>query len=243
MKFIETFFTYGEIEKLDKKISFDGIIVIDVLRATSTMVTAISNGCVRIIPFYEVEEAVLFRDQFNKCGNILLCGERNSNKPANFDLGNSPLEFRKEVVDGKDIIFTTTNGTKALLKVQEFSENIYVGAFLNLSSTVNYLLKYDKLGIVCAGNEGYASYEDTQLAGKIIEKLVERKSYELSDGSKIAYSVWKAIGKTDFTGTHSRKLVELGFEKDIEFCQRIDLFDSVVKLFKSGDLFYLKKIV
>lgn len=235
---IYTFFTHEEIEKT-RDIFFDATVVIDVLRATSTMVTALANGCLEVLPFFELNDAILFK---KKHQDFLLCGERGGVKPDGFELGNSPVEFSKDVVEGKRIIFTTTNGTKALLRAHTISKLVYICSFLNISATVDQLMNYDNIGIICAGNDGYPSYEDTQVAGKIIYELLKKREYELNDSSKIAYNLWNSIGKPDFSGEHAKKLIELGFDKDVEFCQNIDMFDTVVKLFKDNDLVSLRKI-
>ncbi|MGC8903004.1 MAG: 2-phosphosulfolactate phosphatase [Fervidobacterium sp.] len=225
---IETFFTFSEIDKVTKVhqefYRFEAAVVIDVLRATSTMITALSNSASAIIPVSTINEAF----ELKKTG-FLICGERKGLKPKGFDLGNSPLEFKEEVVNNRKIVLTTTNGTKALLKAMILSDNVYIGAFLNISALVKEISHYKKIAIVCAGNNGKPSYEDTQLAGFIIKKLMEKHSYELTDTSKIAYQLWNSLSKPDFTGSHAKKLIQLGFQKDVEFCKRTDLFKTIGK--------------
>ncbi|MGQ9856437.1 MAG: 2-phosphosulfolactate phosphatase [Fervidobacterium sp.] len=215
---LKTFLTHNELDSASS--TFQASIVIDVLRATSTIVTALSNGARFVIPVEKVEEAV---DIKMVQPDLILSGERNGIKPQGFELGNSPLEYSKQVVNGKGIVLTTSNGTKAIQKAKKIAENVYIAAFLNISYVVEQLSAHENIAIICAGNESEVSYEDTQLAGFIISKLLERKSYSLSDSSLIALRTWEAIKKPDFSGTHSQKLIELGFGRDVEFCQNIDI--------------------
>jgi len=219
---LTTFLTHNELDTISY--TFQAAIVIDVLRATSTIVTALSNGARFVIPVGKIEEAV---DIKRIQPDLILSGERNGIKPQGFDLGNSPLEYSEEVVSGKGIILTTSNGTKAIQKAKKIAGNVYIAAFLNISYVVEQLSAYENIAIICAGNESEVSYEDTQLAGFIISKLTECKRYSLSDSSLIALRTWEAIRRPDFSGTHSQKLIELGFGRDVDFCQKIDVFPSV----------------
>ncbi|ABS60338.1 2-phosphosulfolactate phosphatase [Fervidobacterium nodosum] len=225
---ISVYFSHKELngEVLPPNFLFEVSVVIDVLRATSTIVTALNNGAKEIIPFEEIKEALEFKNKINE-RNLLLCGERGGIKPEGFELGNSPLEFTSEIVKDKSLILTTTNGTRAFLKAFKISNKVYIASFLNVSSTVEILSKYNNIAIVCAGNNGSVSYEDTQLAGFIIEKLLSKKDYSLSDSAKIAYNLWKSLKKPDFTGEHAKKLIELGFQKDVDYCQNIDKISIV----------------
>jgi 2-phosphosulfolactate phosphatase len=202
---------------------YQAIVVIDVLRATTTMITAISNGAQFLVPVETVEQARIYRND-----GFLLCGERGGVKPEDFDLGNSPLEYTKDVVKDKKLVITTTNGTKALAKAREHSKNIILGAFVNFSKTLEYIKKFDDILFVCSGNDGEESFEDTQVAGAFIEKLVLFKEYELSDSALISLNFWKSIKMPNFTGKHSRVLKAYGFKDDIIFSQQLDIFNTVV---------------
>lgn len=242
---IYTFFTYQEVTKNINQISnmgniFDIVVVIDVLRATSTIVTALANGA-RAIFTFENDEKVLEFKKFMESTSfkslelpIVFGGERAGIKIEGFDLGNSPLEYSSENIQGKIVFLTTTNGTKALNMALQISSNVYVSSFLNLSSTVNVLKDYDNVAIICAGNEGTPSYEDTQVAGKIICEIQRLKNVKLSDSSKIAVKLWKSLKKPDFSGEHARKLGKLGFESDLEYCQKIDYYNINAKVLSSS---------
>lgn len=237
---IYTFLTYQEIIKNLHQLNgisniFDIVIVIDVLRATSTIVTALANGA-RAIFTFENAEKVLELKKIMESNSfkalelpVFFGGERAGIKIEGFDLGNSPLEYFTENIQGKIVFLTTTNGTKALNMAFQISSNVYLSSFLNLSSTINVLKDYDNIAIICAGNEGSPSYEDTQVAGKIIYEIQKLKNVRLSDSSKIAFELWKSLKNPDFSGEHARKLRELGFESDLEFCQKIDYYNINAK--------------
>ena len=205
--------------------NFDACVVIDVLRATSTIVTALSNGASEVLPVLNLEDAI----EFGKMG-YLIGGERGGIKPLGFALGNSPAEYCTDIVKDRKICLTTTNGTRALINARKYANDIYVASFLNLSSTVERLSVYDNIALICAGNDGDVSYEDTQLAGCIIEKLCVIRSYDLSDSALIALGLWQELGEPRFVGSHAKKLIELGFEKDVEYCSSIDV-NSIVGLY------------
>lgn len=212
---------------LPEDIETDGVcLIIDVLRATSTIVTALSNGALFVKPVEKVEEAVNMREE-----NALLCGERGGLKIKGFDLGNSPLEYKEEIVKGKKIVLTTTNGTRAV-KLLKCSKIIAV-SFLNASSVVNFVKDSKEINIVCSGTEGKFSLEDFLLAGMIV-KLLDRE--DLNDASKVAMRYYESVKNVETElrrSSHAQKLINLGFEKDVIFCSRIDLF-NVVPILEDG---------
>lgn len=205
------------------------VVVIDVLRASSTILTALTNGCREIIPVVEPEEALI------KAGEVggdrpLIGGERGGLKIPGFDLGNSPLEYTKEMVDGRRLVFCTSNGTKAL-KEAEKADEVLVGCFLNLSRLTSHLLTAEKeeLILFCAGSGGRPSLEDTLCAGAIAQGLFQARgvSLYLSDQAKeamISYrelageEIWQALARSE----HGQRLSSLGFTDDLRYCGRID---------------------
>src|SRR5690554_3052027 len=145
------------------------VVVIDVLRASSTILTALANGCPEVIPVAEPKEAFALAEKYGR-DQVLLGGEREARKIRGFDLGNSPDEYGKEVVAGKKLIFTTTNGAKAFLEAGGAAE-ILVGAFLNISRVCSYLKKKKReIFLFCAGRKGRLALEDLFCAG------IDRKS-------------------------------------------------------------------
>ncbi|HHU82018.1 MAG TPA: 2-phosphosulfolactate phosphatase [Firmicutes bacterium] len=215
------------------------VVVIDVLRASSTILTALAGGCPEIIPVAEPEDAFAFADKHGR-DQFLIGGERKGLKIPGFDLGNSPEEYSKEMVDGKKLVFTTTNGAKALLEAANAVE-IMVGAFLNVSRVSSYLEKVDReVFLFCAGRKGRLALEDLLCAGMIIDKLVlaakDESVVELTDPARtgmLAYRqtagmgpVTAALAQTD----HGRYLSSLGLAGDLRYCGRVDLLPVLARL-------------
>lgn len=205
-------------------------VVIDVLRASTTICTALANGAARVIPFATVEDARRTADTFAATGERpLLGGERGGVRIEGFDLGNGPLEYARDKVAGKTVAFTTTNGTRALLAAAP-AERVYIGAFVNQSAIADRLA--DDPGdvhIICAGTDGQVTLEDVVCAGNILWALKARESdFELgNDEAYLASISGRAYEETQLVGTlrvslGGRNLVELGYDADIEFAARID---------------------
>ena len=206
-------------------------VVIDVLRATSTIITAFRNGVKEIIPVASVEFAVkVSGGMFG--GHTLLCGERNTKKIEGFALGNSPLEYSKENVEGKSVVFYTTNGSKAIVKAK-FSEHLLISSYLNMNAITEHLLKLDNnVEILCAGRNGNFSFEDIACAGRLVNVLKNKnKKIELTDSSKTAAVISDHADK-DLSGAlklteHGKLLLENGFEDDLEYCAKTDITDVI----------------
>jgi 2-phosphosulfolactate phosphatase len=214
------------------------VIVIDVLRATSVMVYAMSQGALEIIPVATVEEAFQMAKAFSP-SSILLGGERGSKKIPGFDLGNSPKEYVAERVKGKKLILTTTNGTKAFHLVSS-GEEILVGSFFNIGATAKRCLELNRnILIFPSGDEGNFSLEDTICGGVLIERITkeERKAVVLTDAShcaKILYQRFKDNLLEVFQlSSHGKELVNRGFREDLIFCAQIDI-TGIVPEFKGG---------
>lgn len=206
-------------------------VVIDVLRATSTIITAINNGAKEIVPVASVEFAVkVSGGMFG--GQTLLGGERNTKKIEGFALGNSPFEYSAEIVSGKSIVFYTTNGTKSIAKAK-YSENLLCTSFLNISSVVDYLTSLNKdVEIICSGRNNYFSLEDSVCAGMLVTKLQNHfKDSELNDSAKAAKVLYDQFGENILSmlrlTDHGKILIENGFEPDLEYCSNIDMFDTI----------------
>jgi len=211
-------------------------VVVDALRATSTIVTAVENGCREVIPVVEIAEAVSIAARLGR-SNLLLCGERGGISINGFDLSNSPLEYTRERVAGKVLVMTTTNGTLAINAVRE-AKCVLLGSFLNARATADMLwaLKSD-VAIVCAGTEGRYSTEDVLAAGAIISKLHSLCELDMCDLSITAEYLYRnSYGKIDsvLSATrHYNRLKSLGFTADIEYCLREDVMSSV-PIFSEG---------
>jgi len=214
-------------------------VVIDVLRASTTIIHALQNGARELIPVASVEFAVkVSGGMFG--GQTLLGGERNTKKPEGFALGNSPLEYTPEVVGGRTIILFTTNGSKAIVKAK-FSENLFIAAFTNLKAVVNHLVKLDMdFEILCSGRSNNFSMEDVVCAGKLISEIQKTNAdIELTDSAKASVSLSKSSGKSILTmmehTEHGKILMENNFIEDLKFCSRINT-SATIPFLTSGVL-------
>ncbi len=228
MPLVDVFFTTTDLVQLPRSV----VVIIDVLRATSTILTALQNGAMSVVPVATVSEA---QKTAAHLSNPLLAGERNAVKPSHFDLGNSPLEYKTETVLNKEIVLTTTNGTRAIKSV-EMAKEIVAGAFLNAESVAKYLnKKQSDVLLYCAGTDGKFSLEDTLCAAQILSYLEDftftdaarwtlqgAKSYSLP-AKQETDKILSAISQSQ----HAVRLKKLGFEEDIHYCAQLNRFDFV----------------
>ena len=214
------------------------VVVIDVLGASSTIVTALANGCRGFIPILSPEQAEEKAQQFEK-ERVLLGGERKGKKIEGFDLGNSPREYKREVVKDKTIIFSTTNGVKTLEMVKGASR-IIIGSFLNLQAVCDYCTNYQgDILIICAGKKGRFSLEDTACAGMMVNSLrnVFPGDHQEVDANLTAQLLYVKFGNNilEILGRsqHGRYLESIGLGEDLKFCSQSDLF-HIVPIFRDG---------
>jgi 2-phosphosulfolactate phosphatase len=210
-----------------------GVVVFDVLRATTTVITALANGAKEVIPAATSEEAVRLASNLEKDG-VLLAGERKSLKIEGFHLGNSPLEMTPEVVAGKTIVLATTNGTPALVASQA-GDPVLVGAPVNFAALTvrarEALVDRTELVIVCAGRERQFALEDAYTAGRLVKAVKKGLGkVELNDAAHAAlalisvYADWADA----FKGTAAaRQLKDAHLTADIEFCAKPNRFGAV----------------
>ncbi len=215
-------------------IDFSGqtAVVIDVLRATTVITTALDNGAREVIPVKTVEEA---QNLYATCDNALSCGERNAVKIEGFDLGNSPLEYKKKTVEGKTLILTTTNGTNALNNIKGADE-VVLACFRNAEAMANHLVGLSHRGsrdiiIVCAGTEGRFSLDDGLCAGMLIEQLKQQTEVETDDLGLLLNRFYNE-SKSNLFGAlsecyHLKRLFMLGFYDDIKFCLETNCVGTV----------------
>ncbi len=210
-------------------------VVIDVLRATSSVVAALRNGAREVIPVETMEFAMKISG-----GQNILAGERNSMKIEGFDFGNSPLEFTPEATEGKSVIFYTTNGSKALVRAK-FSKNLFAAAYLNVTAVAEKLIELNEdFVILCAGDNGMFSLDDTLCAGKLIE-IIDGKvpDLQLTDAAKASLKLNKVCGSDIFSvlkeTEHGKELIDAGYEKDLEFIAQLNYTD-IVPFMESGTL-------
>lgn len=203
------------------------VVVVDILRATSCMVTAFAFDVDCIMPFAELEDCRSMSSQ-----GFITSGERNGEKVPGFDKGNSPFEYMDEI-RGKKIAFTTTNGTQAIDKSLG-AKDVVIGAFLNLTSVANYLVKSpNNILVVCAGWKGKVNLEDTLFAGAVVEKLKDDVKVD-DDSALIARHLYN-IAKTDMVSflkpaSHIQRLKRLGIQEDIRYCLTEDKYDVLPRL-------------
>lgn len=207
------------------------VVVIDALRASTTLVTALANGCREIIPVDTVERAMSTRRRIGPQG-VLLCGERGGLKVQGFDLGNSPREYLPDVVAGKTLVFTSTNGSRAMVFVRGCHLGL-IGAFVNAGATARRSLSGDAdVAIVCSGRENLLSIEDTTCGGLIASRLLElRPDAILNDAARTACILYERYAHDLLgllrTSDHGRRLIQIGFGDDLLSCARLDTTDVV----------------
>ncbi|HMV09093.1 MAG TPA: 2-phosphosulfolactate phosphatase [Cyclobacteriaceae bacterium] len=209
------------------------VVVVDILRATSSMVTGFAHGVSGIFPVARLEDCRAMKSK-----GYLIAGEREGEKVPDFDLGNSPFEYMAAELNGKLIALTTTNGTQAIAKSIGAAE-IIIGAFLNLSAVANHLIKSNNdILIVCAGWKGKVNLEDTVFAGALVEKLSDK--FSLACDAPLAAKHLYNCAKGDLIGflnesSHVKRLNKLNIHDDMKFCCTIDEY-KVVPVLKNGVL-------
>jgi len=208
------------------------VVIIDVLRASTSMITALANGCRGIIPVSETNQAKKLAQNFPP-ESILLCGERNEVLIPGFDLSNSPLEYTVDKVNGKKIIFTSSNGSKLFDYVQSAQKTIVAG-FVNISTVSKFIIE-SKLdaAILCAGKNGQFGLEDVVCGGMIVDKMVDLKTdiSNLNDGAIAALAMYRSFAE-NITGmmyqaSHGKRLIEIGQEVDLITCGKIDSIEMI----------------
>jgi len=209
-------------------------VVVDVLRATTTIVHALAAGCVEVRPCGEVEEARRLAGEM-PVGQVLLAGERDGLPIPGFDLGNSPREFTANVCKDRILVLTTTNGTRALLHVTA-AERVLLAAFVNFSAVCEHLkLEERPVHIVCAGNAGAVAMEDALLAGALVDFLCcDGVEVRLNDGARLAWDSFENNGQVLDGALRlsagGARLVALGYDEDIRAAAAIDRFALVPEL-------------
>jgi 2-phosphosulfolactate phosphatase len=243
---LEVLFAPAEFDALAARdLSRTVCVVFDVLRATSSMVTALGNGAAAIIPTAEIAEALQVRQQQPE---VLLAGERDGVRilasqtgSISFDLGNSPREFTRNVVAGRTIVMTTTNGTRALRACAK-ARQILLGSFLNLGATADFLLriKAESLLLVCGGTFEQAAAEDALGAGALCELVWNQYGAgAVADSAFMVRSLYD-LAKNDLTAAFSqtrngRRLCSRpDLREDVPFCARRDVFRLAAEMSPDG---------
>lgn len=201
------------------------VVIIDILRATSCMTTAIAHGIKSLIPVATLEECKALQKK-----GYIAAAERDGKMAEGFDLGNSPFSYMNKNLVGKTIGVTTTNGTQAIVRSRD-AEEVVIGSFLNKTALINYLNSQpNDVLLLCAGWKGKINLEDTLFAGSVIEGLKDSFVSE-NDAAITAHSLYQ-FAKNDMLGflsnsSHVRRLKGLNIHKDIEFCLTSDVYQAI----------------
>lgn len=206
------------------------VVVVDIFRATTTMATAFHNGVRSIRPVATVEEA-----QAYKIKGWLVGAERNVKRCDFADFGNSPFDYLPEIVKGKDVAFTTTNGTRAIT-IAKSAYRVITGAFINLQAVADYCVRHGRNVIVlCSGWQDKVNIEDTLFGGALVDVLVRTGKFEMaSDAALIAQDMWinhkdhlmEYLDQTD----HVARLKANHLDDSIPYCLTLDQTDKVPEL-------------
>jgi 2-phosphosulfolactate phosphatase len=223
------------------------VVVIDILRASTTIAYALEAGATEVIPCLEVEEALELFGRF-ATGEAVLGGERNGLRIEGFDLGNSPREYTPESVGARTVIFTTTNGTRALDRCR-LARRVLMGSFVNASETFEQLLGRDNVHLLCAGTRGQIGRDDMLFAGLLVERLQRRGGLhcEMNAQAITARENWTSSFAVPYVlgaepmpaevlarelrrSQGGRNLIAIGLEADILTASEIDRFQCVPEL-------------
>jgi 2-phosphosulfolactate phosphatase len=209
------------------------VVVVDIFRATSCMVTALASGVASIMPFAKLEDCLAM-----KAKGYDTAGERDGKKVEGFDHGNSPFEYMVDEMKGRRLAFTTTNGTQAIARSLGARE-IVIGAFLNLSAVAAHLKNSgNNVLIVCSGWKGKFNLEDTLFAGALVDLL--EGDYQPECDAPLAARCLYLSARNDMkaflaNASHVKRLAKLNVTRDIEFCLTADVY-KVVPVLDEGVL-------
>jgi 2-phosphosulfolactate phosphatase len=224
---LDVFLTPAEVNPAD--LTDRPVVVLDILRATTSIVQALSAGARAIYPVASIEDALRLANTFGR-DEVLLCGERRCVRIEGFDLGNSPTEFTRERVAGKTLVMTTTNGTAAM-SLTGSASRVLIGSLLNVSTVVDELVRMEAEPVfLCSGLERRFALEDAAAAGFMAARLMEARpgEWQLNDGALCAVELARAFGVSAqfFARTAGgRNILNAGHDSDLDFCAQIDLHD------------------
>ena len=235
-KRIEVCYTPGEYDYF--KDEFEIVVVIDVLRATTAICVAFEYGIKSIIPVPTLEDAL----EYKKKG-FLVGAERKGQIVEGFDFGNSPYSYMKDEFKGKDVVLTTTNGTKSIAAAKD-ADTLVIGALVNLDVLTKWLIKQNKNTLcLCSGWQDKFNLEDTICAGAISEALINTGKFTSIEDSSIAAKYLYLSAKDNYMGylkssSHRRRLRNLNLNEDIKYCLTPNK-TKVIPILKDGKLIKL----
>jgi len=211
------------------------VVVIDILRATSAICTAFANGAASIIPVAEIDEAREYKKQ-----GYLVAAERDGYVLDFADFGNSPFNFTREKVEGRTIVYSTTNGT-GIIKMAASASAIVIGSFLNISALIKWVISQGKdVVLFCAGWKNRFNLEDTICAGAMAERLMDSSLYHtICDSTLASLDLW-SLAKNELSGyiekvAQRTRLRDKGLDDCIHFCLTSDFTDRI-PVIKNGIL-------
>jgi 2-phosphosulfolactate phosphatase len=235
---IEVYFTIPEVDT--SALGEAAVVVVDVVRATTTIVEALASGARAIYPMASTEEAARLAGVLDRA-ETLLCGERRGVKVEGFDLGNSPREFTPERVEGRRLVMSTTNGTRALAAGEEGARLLAV-AFTNLGATARAVSEEERLVVVCAGISDRFSLDDALCAGHLVDRIGQIRgveadeigtAFDINDAAKAALDLARSCEPTpdlfrSLAG--GAALTAIGMGADLDVCAAVDRHDLVAEL-------------
>ena len=210
------------------------VVIVDVLRASTTVATALGNGAKTVMPLEGADEVILRAKEFHRSA-VILAGEQKMLPIPSFDLGNSPQDFTKKAVEGKTILITTTNGTRALLGVQG-ARDIVIASYVNFTAVLAMMKvaasSNTDIAIICAGEEGGFTLEDAACAGRYVRALPKRADgMQVNDAASASVLIEKKYGeniaKLFKDSTHGQALQKAGFGDDLAAAAKVDAYPVV----------------
>lgn len=215
------------------------VVVVDILRATSAICTAIHHGVARMIPVASLDEAFAYKKK-----GFLVAAERDAVKQDGVDFGNSPFHFMSPELEGKTIAISTTNGTQAIEAAKQ-AHQVVIGSFLNLGSLAAWLeLQSKPVVVLCAGWKNRLNLEDSLFAGALANTLIKTGKFETACDSTIAMGHLFQLASHDLyafleNSSHRKRLKNLNLEKDIRYCLQYNTMDSI-PVVEDGSIVRLK---
>ncbi len=215
-KLVEVCYTPGQYHLYQE--NFDIVVVIDVLRATSAITTALHYGVEKIIPVSSIEEAKEFKSK-----GYLVGAERDGQIVEGFDFGNSPFAYMDPTMKGKTIVLTTTNGTKAI-NISKANKTVVIGCLNNMDILCQWLIEQHKNTLILAsGWKDKVNLEDTICGGAIADSLLESRKFRSNEDSTVAAKFIYRSAKEHLwsflrASSHRRRLIKLNIQKDVKYC-------------------------
>jgi 2-phosphosulfolactate phosphatase len=237
---LDVFFTPNEVKQGDTAGRL--VAIVDILRASTSVATALGNGAKTVIPLLGADDVIVRSKEFERSA-VRLAGEQKMQAVPGFDLGNSPQSFTREVVEGKTILFTTTNGTRALLGVQG-ARDIVIASYVNFTAVLAMMKvaasSNTDIAIICAGEEGSFTIEDAACAGRYVRAIPKRaESVVVNDAASASVLIEKKYGdniaKVFKESSHGQALESAGFGDDLAAAAEVDAY-SVVPIYQDRQI-------